>query len=249
MQSVCNLPPDATADRVRAGSKKEPDVTLARAAIILSGLAAAGHAAAQPMLYAQRLPEGTVYVRLASALPDTATIGTPFAGTVTLGNDGAARISPYFVAGSIGGTKVALQVTEGAASAVANFEPKSGTFITVVLHQQGSAITTTIITDKPEYNQLKARLTFYNATEDCAAGSLADGAGRPVFQALAPGSVQARAINPVTATVTAACATGHAAPLSLGQLDAGGLYSVWMMRPAGQLIAFMAKDTIAPPRS
>ena len=128
-------------------------------------------ATAQPLLYAQRLPEGTVYVRLANALPDAAKVQTDFAGTVELGSDGAARISPYFVAGQAGGNKVAMQVAAGGKTATAMFEPKSGTFITVVLSAKGDGVGTAIITDKPDYNQLKARLTFYNATADCTAGS------------------------------------------------------------------------------
>ena len=141
-----------------------------------------------------------------------------------------------------------MQVTEAGKTATATFQPKSGTFITLVLHQKADGVTTAIVTDKPEYNQLKARLSFYNATPDCAAGSLSEQVGRPVFSNLPPDSGQARSINPVAATVTAACGGGKAPPLSLGQLEAGGLYSVWMMRPAGQLVTFVAHDTIAPPR-
>ena len=216
------------------------------AAIAVLGLA--DSARAQILLYAQRLPEGTVYIRLANALPAAASVQTDFAGKVDLGADGANRISSYSVAGSVGGKTVSLQVNEGGKTATASFEPKSGTFITVVLHPKGDAVTASIVTDKPEYNQLKARLTFYNATDDCPAGSLAEQAGRPVFSNVPPDSVQARSINPVAATVTAACGGGKAPPLPLGQLDAGGLYSVWMMHPTGQLLTFVAHDTIAPPR-
>ena len=216
------------------------------AALALLGFA--GGAKAQILLYAQRLPEGTVYIRLASALPEAASVQTDFAGKVDLGADGATRISPYFVAGNAGGKTVSLQVNEGGKTATATFEPKSGTFITVVLHPKGDAVTASIVADKPEYNQLKARLTFYNATNDCPAGSLAEQVGRPVFSNVPPDGVQARSINPVAATVTAACGGGKAPPLPLGQLEAGGLYSVWMMHPAGQLTTFVAHDTIAPPR-
>ena len=60
----------------------------------------------------------------------------------------------------------------------------------------------------------------------------------------------ARSVNPAAATVVvASCGAEKAKPLDLGKLDAGGLYSVWMMKPGGQLTAFMAHDTIAPPRS
>ena len=223
-----------------------PPSLLAFAAWALLGLF--GTARAQILLYAQRLPEGTVYIRLASALPGAASVQTDFAGKVELGANGADRISPYFVAGSAGGKTVSMQVTEGAKTVTTSFQPKSGTFITVVLHPKGDGVTAAIVTDKPEYNQLRARLTFYNATDDCPAGSLAEQVGRPVFTNVPPDGVQARSINPVAATVTAACGGGKATPLNLGQLDAGGLYSVWMMHLSGSLATFVAHDTIAPPR-
>ena len=215
---------------------------------LLLATACAGVSQAQPMLYAQRLPEGTVYIRLASALPAAATVGTDFAGPVSLGDADATRISPYFVAGNAGGKTVTLQVNEGGKTATATIQPKSGTFITVVLEEKGAGVTAAIVTDHPEYNQLKARLTFYNATSDCPAGSLAQG-GRAVFSNVGPNGVMARSVNPSNATVVAACGEEKAKPLDLGMLDAGGLYSVWMMKPGGQLTAFMAHDTIAPPRS
>ncbi|MEJ1978560.1 MAG: hypothetical protein WDN49_23070 [Acetobacteraceae bacterium] len=40
-----------------------------------------------------------------------------------------------------------------------------------MLHPDGSGVAADVITDKPEYNQLRARLSFYNATANCAAGS------------------------------------------------------------------------------
>lgn len=212
---------------------------------------AAVPAQAQILLYAQRLPEGTVYVRLVNALPGAASVKTDFAGTVELGGTDAARISPYFIAGSAGGKTVALQVTASGKTATASFSPKSGTFITVVLHGKGDAVTAAIVTDKPEYNQLKARLSFYNATADCAGGTLVEGAGKSVFSNMAPDSGAALSLNPVAAKVTASCAAGKAAAVDLGKLNAGGLYSVWLMQPGGSgaPISFVANDTIAPPRS
>ena len=215
---------------------------------LLLAVAAVGVSHAQPMLYAQRLPEGTVYIRLASALAAAATVGTDFAGPVALGNADATRISPYFVAGSAGGKTVTLQVDEGGKTATATVQPKSGTFITVVLEDKAGGVAAAIVTDHPEYNQLKARLTFYNASGDCPAGSLSEGA-RPVFANVAPDGTMARSVNPASAVVVASCGAEKAKPLDLGKLDAGGLYSVWMMKPGGQLTAFMAHDTIAPPRS
>ena len=216
--------------------------------LAVAGLVGAATANAQPMLYAQRMPEGTVYIRLASALPAAATVTTDFAGAVSLGNTDATRISPYFVAGSAGGKTVTMQVAEGSKTATATIQPKSGSFITVVLEEKGNGVTAAIITDKPEYNQLKARLTFYNATNDCGGGSLTQGS-RAVFSGLGPDSGQALSLNPVSATLVAACGADKAKPLDVGKLEEGGLYSVWMMRLGGQLMSFVAHDTIAPPRS
>ena len=211
---------------------------------------------AQVPLYAQSLPEGTVYIRLVNALPAAATVQTDFAGKVKLGADGAARVSPYYVAGKAGGKSVALQVTMTGAgrTATARFVPPNGKFVTVVLHQSSDGVTAAEITDRPEYNQLRARLSFYNATTGCTTGSLADASGKPIFNATPPDSAQARSINPVAAKVIASCAAGNAPPLDLGKLEAGGLYSVWMMQPdgppgTGALTVFVAHDTIAPPQT
>ena len=224
-------------------------MSIVRSCLAAAAVLALAHpAAAQIPLYTQRLPEGTVYIRLVNALPGAASIQTGFAGTVDLGADGAARISPYFVDVTGGGKTVELQVQEGGRTAKATVHPTSGAFVTVVLQRAGDALTAALITDQPEYNQLRARLSFYNATPDCAAGSLAEASGRVIFTAVAPAAGAARSINPVAATVVAGCSAGQAHPLDLGPLEAGGLYTVWMMRPEGSLIAFMAHDTIAPPR-
>lgn len=213
---------------------------------LLLGWWTGGHAArAQILLYAQRLPEGTVYVRLVNALPGAASVQTDFAGTVALGADGAARVSPYFVDQKAGGKTVMLQVSEGGRTMPAKFDAKSGSFVTVVLHEGGVA---SVITDKPEFNQLKARLSFYNATAACAGGSL-ETAGQPVFSGMAANTGRARSINPVAAKVTAGCAAGKAPMLDLGELQAGGLYSVWMMQAAGGVTSFVATDKIAPPQN
>jgi hypothetical protein len=219
-----------------------------RRCLLGAALAAPLAAHAQPMLYAQRLPEGTVYIRLANALPADASIGTDFAGTVKLGADGAARISPYYVAGSAGGKVVTLQVTQGGKTLPVTFTPKSGAFVTVVVQEKGGQPEAAVITDHPEYNQLKARLTFYNATPDCTGASLAQGS-QAIFKGMAPDSVEARSINPVKATVVASCGGEHAKPLDLGELNAGGLYSVWLMRLGGEPTTFVAIDKIALPQS
>ncbi len=217
--------------------------------VIAVALCFVAPASAQILLYAQRLPAGTVYMRLVNALPGAATIQTDFAGKVELGADGAARVSPYFVSTSLGDKLVTLGVEQGGKGGKPSFTPKSGSFVTVVLHRAGDKVTASVISDKPEYNQLRARLAFYNATADCPAGVLAEAGGPDIFKGVAPDSAAVRGINPVAAKVVAGCASGKAPALDLGELQAGGLYTVWMMKPEGTLISFVARDTIAPPRS
>ena len=221
-----------------------PGLLLAASVLAVSAIPPAN---AQPQLYSQRLPEGTVYMRLASALAAPATVDTDFAGPVDLGNTDATRISPYFVAGSAGGKTVSLQVRQAGKTMTATVQPKSGSFITVVLAEKADGVTAAIVTDHPDYNQLKARLTFYNATGDCPNGSLAAG-GRSVFTGVPADGGRALSVNPANATVEAACGAEKAKPLDLGKLEEGGLYSVWMMKLGGHLTSFMARDTIAPPR-
>ena len=88
---------------------------------------------------------------------------------------------------------------------------------------------------------------FYNATATCAAGSLSlVPAGTAVFADVAPGSNKNRSVNPVTATIRAAC-TGSAAPdLALSGMEVGGSYSVWLMQPAATPLAFISRDTTLP---
>jgi hypothetical protein len=204
---------------------------------------------AQVPLYAQRLPEGTVYIRLVNALPGAASVQTDFAGPVTLGADGAARVSPYYVDVTGGGKTIPLQVATGGQSLTTSFTPASGTFVTIVLHPDGDHLSAALIEDKPEYNQLRARLAFYNTAVGCTDGTLTEASGATIFQGVAPDAMAARGINPVAAKVVAGCGGGQAPELDLGDLQAGGLYTVWMMRPAGKLVAFVAHDFIAPPRS
>lgn len=227
---------------------------LAALALATAPLVLAAPASAQVPLYAQRLPANTVYMRLVNALPGALSIQTEFAGKVDLGTDGGSRISPYFVSTSLGDKTVTLDVQEAGSgndagkTAKPTFQPKSGSFVTVVLHRDGDKVTASVITDKPEYNMLRARLAFYNATVDCTGGTLNEASGHAIFTAIAPDAVVARGINPVAAKVVAGCASGKAPVLDLGQLDAGGLYTVWMMKPGGTLMSFVAHDTIAPPR-
>ena len=210
-------------------------------------MAAAGAVRAQPMLYEQRLPDGFAFVRLASTLPGTAVVRPDFGEPVTLGEAGADRVSPYFVAEDVAGRPVKFQVTLGGTTTEVQAEVKGGGLNTVLLQREGDRVVAAAIADQGEYNQTRARVTFYNAVSGCPDGALMlDPSGQSVFTGVAPGSGRTRSLNPAQAVVRASCGTQRTPPVDLGRLQAGGLYSVWMMAPAGQPVAFLVQDRIAP---
>ena len=217
---------------------------------LLAGCALAGTAGAarsHPMLYEQRLPEGFAFIRIASALQGGVVVRPDFRDPVTLGEAGADRVSPYFVAEEVGGRPVRFQVTLGGTTSEVQAEVKAGGLNTVLLQREGDRVVATAIADLGEYNQTRARVTFYNAVRGCAGGALTlEPSGQAVFSGIAPATGRTRSLNPAEATVRAGCGTQRTAPLDLGRLQAGGLYSVWLMAPAGQPVAFLVQDRIAP---
>jgi len=216
------------------------------ATVIGAGLPGAA-AQAQPMLYEQRLPEGFAFLRLANALPGAVTVKPDFGPAVSLGAEGATRISAYLIGEGVADRPVTLGVTEGNTTTELVVRVTAGGSNTVLLQRQGAAPVATVVRDSTEYNQTRARLTFYNAIPGCADGVLAvEPSGPTVFSAVPADAMRSRSINPVRAKVRAGCAGRSSPSLDLGQLEAGGQYSVWLMAPAGEPVSFLARDTIAP---
>ncbi len=214
--------------------------------LILLLVAAAGPARAQSPAITKPLPRATAYLRFANALPDPAQVQTGFAGTMALGAGGADRVSPYVTDHGVVAGAVTLRIQSGAQQATVGLTVAPGSFVTVLLQPAGASVAAVSITDHPDHDALRARLSFYNATADCPIGSLVKASGEPVFTEVPPGGVAARPISPEQATVVAGCAAGRAPPLDLGELPAGSLTSVWLMRPAGSLVAFAVHDGMPP---
>ena len=219
------------------------------AACALAGPATIAPAsAAQVLLYENRLPDGFAYVRFANATADALTVKPAgFADTVTLGTDGAARVSSYFTVEKVAGRSLAVDLSGGGADSHAAFEVKPGSYNTVLIDKNG-AVAAKVVTDQAEINQTRARLAFYNAVPDCpAAGLQLEPAGTSVFTGVAPQSMRGRSVNPAaSAHVRAGCGASRVSLVDLGQLSAGGQYSVWYMAPGGTPVAFMSENAIAP---
>lgn len=227
---------------------------IARRALLAAGLGLAAGAAmsgltatpalAQIALYEGRLPDGFAYVRFVNTTATALDLAPDFTDPIKLGATGASRISPYHVVEAVAGKTLTVASGGGKAS----FQLKPGQFHTFLITQPGPLLAGTLTVDTTQYNQLRAKLSFYNAVPDCAQATLLlDPSGQSVFKSVAALSMQTRSINPVDeAKVHATCGATAVAPLDLGELSAGGLYTVWLMNEGGKTVTFLAMDSIAP---
>ena len=204
-------------------------------------------AAAQEALYGAQPPAGSAYVRFVNATAAPVVVASPVLPDQTL-DTAAHRVTPYSVVEKVAGHPLSLAVRSGGKSVSASLPLTPDGFATVLLRPSADGgVSATVAPDGAEFNQARARLSFYNATSSCAAGTLSVvPAGTAVFADVAPGANKNRSVNPVTATIRAAC-TGAAAPdLALGGMEIGGSYSVWLMQPSGTPLAFISRDTTLP---
>jgi len=214
----------------------------------VSALLTGHHAHAQVMLYENRLPDGYAYVRFANALPGNVTLKPEgVTDPLTLGAEGAARVSAYFLVENVAGRTFTAEFG-GATPGLASFELKPGAFHTVLFEKTDSGVAARVVADQSELSQTKARLAFYNAIPDCAAAGLQlEPNGQSVFSGVGPNLMRGRSVNPApNPRMRATCGSDRAVSLDLGPLDAGGQYSVWLMAPGGVPIAFLSKNSIAP---
>ena len=222
---------------------------LLRALLIACGLVAplAAHAQA-PMLYEQRLPDGWGLLRYVNTLAEPAAFRSDFDLPRNIGTDGAARVTPYHVIEDVAGKTLETVVTVGGQTARLRFTLEPNAFGTLLLMREGDQLVARVIRDTTEFNQLRARLTFYNATTECGPSTLSlDPGGQSVLADVTPGSMRARTVAPAAARLRATCAGARVGPIDLGRLEAAQLVSVWIIAPGGTPLLFRSTDTIAPP--
>lgn len=209
---------------------------------VLGGLAAlllALPASAQRFLYDPEPPAGAAFLRFVNATGAEVAVRAEQAAPRSLGTAPEARISPYTVIERVQGREVRVEYPGGQAT----LRLAPGSFTTLLLVTRDGRLAAEPVTDQAEFNQLRARLSFYNATGACAdAELLIQPAGQAVFQGLAPASVRSRSVNPAEADLAARCG-GASAALRLQGLEAGGMYSIWLMRPGDAPVAFLTRDT------
>lgn len=93
---------------------------------------------------------------------------------------------------------------------------------------------------------LKAELRFYNLASDCPAGQLQVQTGPTLFADVLTQTSKARAINPVSASLTAGCGAAQAKPLALPQLQPGDHYALFLTGSAEQPVLRGELSSTAP---
>ena len=199
-----------------------------RALILLLGTCLAGPAMAEGVLaqlYAPRPAPGSAFVRVVNPTPDTLKV------KISTGTEQA--IGPAQLASSYAIVKgdEPFTVTINGKSA-GQMTVKKDSFNTLV-QQDGKF---QVLDDSAGSDDaMKAELRFYNLASDCAKGSLSVADGGPqVIADVAPNSSGTRAINPVSASLTAGCGTALAEKLVLPQLQNGDHYSLFLTGSAAK---------------
>ncbi|MDF3833752.1 alginate O-acetyltransferase AlgF [Cupriavidus basilensis] len=206
-------------------------------AATLASVAAATVCAAPPategvlaQLYAARPPQGSSYVRVLNPDTATATVAVAQGRPQPVGGNGAAATTYAVVKG---GQPFTVRL-DGKEAATLQVQPD--TFTTLLLERTGGKLSMVPLDDgSGNQDALKAELRFYNAIRDCEGAQLALApSGTPVFQAVKPRSAVHRAINPVSATVTAACGGARSPELALPALQPGDHYSLFLTGSAAK---------------
>jgi hypothetical protein len=216
---------------------------------LVAALAFVAPAYAQQVLYTPVPPKGSAFVRFANGLDGSTKLSPDFLASQKLGQSGADRVSPYAVVQNVQGRTLSMHIRSGLRVRYASFSVPPGGFVTVILAPDGSTgISATPVIDKTAFNQTRAHLAFYNATPACPAASLKLlPSETTVFDSVPQGAAATRSVNPVQATVVAACGTLEAPPLALDHLQAGGMYSIWLIAPKlGQTLSFLSHDSTLP---
>lgn len=218
----------------------------ALAATLLSAAFAAPQALAQSQVYDPVPPRGSAYVRIVNGLVGEVQARPDFLPQQRLGTAPAQRVMAFTAIENVAGRQLRLEFQEGQSRGTATIRVEPGSFNTILLHPVAGGIGATAVVDTADFNQTRSRIAFYNVLPDCPAAALGLlPSGPAIFEGVPALGTRARSVNPVTAQVRASCGTRTAAPVALEGLEAGGMYSVWLMGSGGNVAAFVTRDTTA----
>lgn len=209
-------------------------------------LGAPSAAWSQAQVYDPVPPRGSAYLRLVNVLPGEVTARPDFLPQQRLGTAPAQRVMAFTAIENVATRQLRLEFQEGARRGQASFRIEPGSFVTVLLHAQADGtLAATPVVDSADFNRARARLAFYNAMPDCPAATLSiHPSGPAVFDGVPSLATRARSVNPVAAEIRGQCGERASAPFALEGLEAGGMYSIWLISGA-QPTAFLTRDTTA----
>jgi hypothetical protein len=223
-------------------------VVLALAGLLALPAAAQDRGAGQAAVYDPQPPAGSAFVRFVNALGTEVALRPDFLPAQRLGTAPDQRVTAYAVVERVAGRVLTLEAGARQQAGRVTLRAEPGSFVTIILHAAADgAVTGSPVVDQTEFNRARARLSFYNAAPGCAAASLGlEPDGPTVFNQVAPATAKSRSVNPVVARLRAECDGRPAPSFALEGLEAGGMYSIWLMRPAGNPpFAFVSRDTTA----
>ncbi|MBE9605798.1 alginate O-acetyltransferase AlgF [Acetobacteraceae bacterium H6797] len=217
-------------------------LALAASLTVLGAFAAP--AMAQQILYEPVPPPGSAYLRFVNTLGAEVTVKPDFLAERRMGTAPEDRVGGFAVVEKVAGRQLRVELAAGTATGRASLTIEPGSFNTILIQPgPGGTLAALPVQDDTAFNQNRARLAFYNAIPGCADGSLMLEPGKQaVFQGVAPGKASARSVNPVTAQLLASCGGRSAPVFDLKGVEAGGMYSIWLMQPGGEPLAFVTRD-------
>ena len=202
---------------------------------------------AQNQVYDPLPPPGSAYVRFVNATEKALVLTTDFLAAQPLGISPAQRVTSFTAVEKVTGRRLLLDIQVDGKGVKATLKAEPGSYVTVLIEADPEkGLVVVPIVDITEFNQSRARLSFYNATLTCASASLViDPDGPVVFPDVGVGAVKSRSVNPVVAKIHAACGGASLASIPLEGMEAGAMYSVWMMGAGVQPQTFVTRDTTA----
>lgn len=207
-------------------------------------LAVACESSAQEIgrLYATKPPPGYAFVRVVVA-DDRTDVTQLRVGSSELPIDETATASPYR---AVPGNQPLRLLVNGAAS-ITEIVPRPHEYTTLVVRKSASGWTARPIGENQKSGEdLKAKLRFFNLVPDCVA-ALRIAGGPAIFDKVPFETVQARSINPVTATIEGSCGD-TAASVALPQLRPGDHYSIFLRKISDRLLLTGQLDETEPYR-
>lgn len=219
-------------------------------ALVLCALSVggAGPALAQGEVYDPLPPRGSAYLRIVNGLDVEVTAFPDFLPQQRLGTAPAQRVMAYTVVPNVANRTLSMTLQDGRRRGAVSVHVEEGSFVTLLVHAgPNGTLEAARISDVADFNRARARMAFYNGVPDCPAAALAlHPSGPVIFDAVPRLGSRARSVNPVSAEVQARCGESAAPAFTLQSLEAGGMYSIWLIRGQGSsLTAFVTRDVTA----